>query len=66
MEDIEYLRRLRDGLKKTTDALDDLIEIQNKLNIISDDKEKEQLKDKFDEKQGLFLVQLLKIQQLSN
>lgn len=60
----EEMIKMRDIFQKSTDILNDVITLFDKLDKAKDEKESKQLQDKIEEKTGLFAMQMFKIQNL--
>lgn len=60
----EEIIKMRDIFQKSTDILNDVITLFDKLDKTKDEKELKKLQDKIEEKTGLFAMQMFKIQNL--
>lgn len=60
----EEIIKMRDIFQKSTDILNDVVTLFDKLDKTKDEKELKKLQDKIEEKTGLFAMQMFKIQNL--
>lgn len=60
----EEIIKMRDIFQKSTDILNDVVTLFDKLDKTKDEKELKKLQDKIEEKTGLFSMQMFKIQNL--
>ena len=60
----EEIIKMRDIFQKSTDILNDVVTLFDKLDKTKDEKELKKLQDKIEEKTELFAMQMFKIQNL--
>ena len=60
----EEIIKMRDIFQKSTDILNDVVTLFDKLDKTKDEKELKKPQDKIEEKTGLFAMQMFKIQNL--
>lgn len=56
--------KMRDIFQKSTDTLNEVINLFEELDKTKDEVEQKKIQDKIEEKAGLFAVQMYKIQEL--
>ena len=64
-KDIEELEKLKDCFKKTTNILDEIINISKEINNTQDDKNLKELEEELEDQSDLFALQMIKISKFS-
>lgn len=60
----EEMIKIRDIFQKSTDILNEVINLFEELDKTNDEIEQKNIQDKIEEKTGLFAIQMFKIQSL--
>lgn len=61
MDDVEKIKEMKTCFEKCTEALEKIIELMDKLDKEDDEEKMKQIQNKIEEKTGVFVVQMLKI-----
>lgn len=61
MDDVEKIKEMKTCFEKCTEALEKIIELMDKLDKEEDEEKMKQIQNKIEEKTGVFVVQMLKI-----
>lgn len=61
MDDVEKIKEMKTCFEKCTDALEKIIELMDKLDKEEDEEKMKQIQNEIEEKTGVFVVQMLKI-----
>lgn len=61
MDDVEKIKEMKTCFKKCTEALEKIIELMDKLDKEEDEEKMKRIQNKIEEKTGVFVVQMLKI-----
>lgn len=64
MEEKEKILKMRDIFQKSTDILNEVLNLFEEIDKVEDEKRTKELEEKIEEKIGLFSVQMFKIQNL--
>nr|DAK87916.1 MAG TPA: hypothetical protein [Caudoviricetes sp.] len=61
MDDVEKIKEMKTCFEKCTEALEKIIELMDKLDKEDDEEKMKRIQNKIEEKTGVFVVQMLKI-----
>jgi hypothetical protein len=61
MDDVEKIKEMKTCFEKCTEALEKIIELMDKLDKEEDEEKMKQIQNEIEEKTGVFVVQMLKI-----
>jgi|GEM_PF-2309838 hypothetical protein len=61
MDDVEKIKEMKTCFEKCTEALEKIIELMDKLDKEEDEEKMKRIQNKIEEKTGVFVVQMLKI-----
>lgn len=61
MDDVEKIKEMKTCFEKCTEALEKIIELMDKLDKEEDEEKMKQIQNEIEEKTGVFVVQILKI-----
>ncbi len=61
MDDVEKIKEMKTCFEKCTEALEKIIELMDKLDKEDDEEKMKQIQNEIEEKTGVFVVQMLKI-----
>lgn len=61
MDDVEKIKEMKTCFEKCTEVLEKIIELMDKLDKEDDEEKMKQIQNKIEEKTGVFVVQMLKI-----
>ena len=61
MDDVEKIKEMKICFEKCTEALEKIIELMDKLDKEEDEEKMKQIQNEIEEKTGVFVVQMLKI-----
>ena len=61
MDDVEKIKEMKTCFEKCTEALEKIIELMDKLDKEEDEQKMKRIQNKIEEKTGVFVVQMLKI-----
>jgi len=61
MDDVEKIKKMKTCFEKCTEALEKIIELMDKLDKEEDEEKMKQIQNEIEEKTGVFVVQMLKI-----
>lgn len=61
MDDVEKIKEMKTCFEKSTEVLEKIIELMDKLDKEDDEEKMKQIQNKIEEKTGVFVVQMLKI-----
>lgn len=61
MDDVEKIKEMKTCFEKCTEALEKIIELMDKLDKEEDEEKMKRIQNKIEEKTGVFVVQILKI-----
>lgn len=61
MDDVEKIKEMKTCFEKCTEALEKIIELMDKLDKEEDEEKMKRIQNKIEEKTGMFVVQMLKI-----
>ena len=61
MDDVEKIKEMKTCFEKCTEVLEKIIELMDKLDKEEDEEKMKRIQNKIEEKTGVFVVQMLKI-----
>lgn len=61
MDNVEKIKEMKTCFEKCTEALEKIIELMDKLDKEDDEEKMKRIQNKIEEKTGVFVVQMLKI-----
>lgn len=61
MDDVAKIKEMKTCFEKCTEALEKIIELMDKLDKEEDEEKMKQIQNEIEEKTGVFVVQMLKI-----